>query len=243
MRIHSVGFSRRRDEMRRRIWAPVACMAAFSLVGGPALCQPQPGLPPVTVPVGANLPTQPLGPNDLIAISVYGAPEFSRTVRLSVEGDIRLPMVEQRIRVAGLMPAEIESAIAKALSSANILVDPVVTVTVMEYQSRPISVAGAVKNPTTFQASGTVTLLEAINRAGGLSPDAGLEILISRRGPDGNPAGPARRVTVRALIDDADPQVNVKLLGGEEIRVPEVSRVFVVGNIKKPGSYPMRDAS
>src|SRR6185436_5005604 len=102
-------------------------------------------------------------------------------------------------------------------SSANILVDPVVTVTVMEYQSRPISVAGAVKSPTTFQASGAVTLLEAINRAGGLSPDAGLEILVSRRRSDGSPVGPARRITVKALIDDADSTVNLKLLGGEEI--------------------------
>jgi hypothetical protein len=32
-------------------------------------------------------------------------------------------------------------------------------------------------------------------------------------------------------------------LGNEEIRVPEVSRIFILGNIKKPGSYPLRDAS
>src|SRR5262245_18316779 len=145
MRIHSIGFCPRLHEMRRCALAPVVCTAVLSLAGGMALSQPQPGLPPVTVPVGGNLPTQPLGPNDLIAISVYGAPEFTRTVRLSVDGDIRLPMVEQLIRVAGLLPPDIESVIVKALSSANILVDPVVTVTVMEYQSRPISVAGVVK--------------------------------------------------------------------------------------------------
>jgi protein involved in polysaccharide export with SLBB domain len=40
-----------------------------------------------------NLPAQPVGPNDLLSVSVYGAPELSRTVRVSTEGDFRLPMV------------------------------------------------------------------------------------------------------------------------------------------------------
>jgi polysaccharide export outer membrane protein len=234
---------RRQTETKRAVWTPGAWVAVFTLLCGPAFSQTPSQAPPVAVAAGANLPTQKLGPNDLIAIAVYGAPEFTRTVRLSEDGDIRLPMLEHRIRAAGLLPVEIEAAIAKSLSAEQILIDPIVTVTVVEYQSRPISVSGAVKGPVTFQASGPVTLLEAINRAGGLSPDAGLEILVSRRGADRNPSGPTRRVTVKALIDDADPQVNLKLLGGEEIRVPEVSRVFIVGNIKKPGSYPMRDAS
>jgi polysaccharide export outer membrane protein len=194
-------------------------------------------------PPGANLPTQKLGPSDLIAVSVYGAPEFTRTIRLSTAGEIRLPMLQHPIRAAGLLPAEVESAIATALTTEQILIDPVVSVTVVEYQSRPISVAGAVKTPLTFQASGPVTLLEAINRAGGLSPDAGPEILVSRRRADTNSSDPTRRITVKALIDDADPQVNLNLVGGEEIRIPEVSRVFIVGNIKKPGSYPMRDGA
>ena len=219
-------------------------LAISIVLCGPLFCQN----PPVSATAAlerplANLPTQKLGPSDLIAISVYGAPEFTRTVRLSAEGNIRLPMLADPVRVAGLLPAEVESVIAKVLVSARILIDPVVTVTVVEYQSRPISVAGAVKTPVTFQAAGPVTLLEAINRAGGLSPEAGLEILVTLRAPDGSRAGATRRVAVKALIDDADPQVNLSLSGGEEIRVPEVSRVFIVGNIKKPGTYPMRDAS
>ena len=50
------------------------------------------------------------------------------------------------------------------------MVDPVVKVTIVEYYSRPISVAGAVRKPVTFQATGNVTLLEALSRAEGLSP-------------------------------------------------------------------------
>lgn len=194
---------------------------------------------------GANLPAQTIGANDLIAVSVYDGPEFTRTVRVGADGEIRLPMLRERIRAQGLLPAELEAAIAAALKKEQILVDPFVTVTVVEYFSRPISVAGAVKNPITFQAVGGVTLLEAITRAGGLGPDAGPEILVSSRqaGPDGEPVSLTRRIAVKALIDAADPEVNLKLTGGEEIRVPEVGKVFVVGNVKKPGAYPVQDTA
>jgi polysaccharide export outer membrane protein len=143
-------------------------------------------------------------------------------------------MLQQRIRADGLMPADLETAIAGALRSERIIRDPFVTVTVAEYHSRPISVAGAVKQPMTFQAIGTVTLLEAITRAGGLSPEAGPEVLITR-------AGITQRVEVKALINAADPEANVKLAGGEEIRVPDIGKIFVVGNVKRPGAYPILD--
>ena len=50
-----------------------------------------------------------------------------------------------------------------------------------------------------------------------------------------------QRVPVRGLIDAADPEANLKLVGGEEIRVPEAGKVFVVGNVKKPGAFSVED--
>ena len=41
----------------------------------------------------------------------------------------------------------------------------------------------------------------------------------------------------------ADPELNIKLEGGEQIRVPEAGRVYVVGNVKKPGAFPLHDSS
>ncbi len=112
--------------------------------------------------------------------------------------------------------------------------------TIAEYHSRPISVAGAVKNPITFQAVGPVTLLDALTRAGGLSPEAGREILVSRTQPaeDGAPTTLVQRIPVKALIDAADPEMNLRLAGGEEIRVPEVGKIYVVGTVRKPGRLP-----
>jgi polysaccharide export outer membrane protein len=157
------------------------------VAGGCALAQQQQQPTPTratNVPeVGANLPAQPVGANDLIAVSVYDAPELSRTVRIGADGYIRLPMLKQRLKVDGLYPADLETAISQALRDEQILVDPFVTVTIAEYHSRPISVAGAVNTPLVFQADRPTTLLEAIANAHGLRPDAGREILVSRSQP------------------------------------------------------------
>ena len=213
----------------------------FLLFCGIALAQTGPPLP--IMDLGANLPTQEIGANDLIAVSVYDQPEFTRSVRVSADGFIRLPMLERRIEAEGLLPSELETSIAEALRAEEILVDPIVTVTIAEYQSRPISVAGAVKNPVTLQAVGPVTLLEAITRAGGLSPDAGLEILVTRSQPgkQGKPTALTQRIPVKGLIDAAAPELNIQLHGGEEIRVPEIGKIYVVGNVKNPGVSPVQD--
>lgn len=203
--------------------------------------------PTATVPdsQGANLPAQPIGANDLIAVSVYDAPELTRTVRVSADGLIRLPMLQQPVKAQGLMPGQLESAIATALRDEEIIVDPFVTVTVAEYDSHPISVAGAVKQPLTFQATGPVTLLDAITRAGGLAPEAGPEILVTRSQPGsgGTAPPPVQRILVKGLINAADPAVNIVLTGGDEIRVPESGRVYVIGNVKTPGAYPVGDGT
>jgi polysaccharide biosynthesis/export protein len=194
--------------------------------------------PATMVDVGtANLPQQSIGANDLIAVSVYDAPELTRSIRVDSEGAIHLPLLKNEIQADGLLPRQLEAAIAAALKDEEILIDPIVSVTMVEYYSRPISVAGAVRKPVTFQATGNVTLLEAIARAEGLSAEAGLEILVSR------PGELIRRIPVKALIDAADPDMNLPLLGGEEIRVPEASKIYVVGNVKKPGAFPVRDSA
>ena len=208
----------------------IACAAA-------GLAQEPPRTAPMIDASTANLPAQRIGANDLIAISVYGSPELTRTVRVGSDGSVRVPMLTEPLHAEGLMPAELEKTVAESLKSAQLLVDPMVTVTVVEYQSRPISVMGAVRKPLTFQATGTVTLLEALAKAEGLSPDAGHEVLVSKPGAAGSGAPLARRIPVKALLADSDPELNLKLSGGEEIRVPIADKVFVVGNVKKPGAF------
>ena len=183
-----------------------------------------------------NLPSQKLGVDDLVAVSVYDAPEFTRTLRVEEDGTVHLPLLKGGVPAAGMFARQLETSIATALKTEQILVDPFVKVTVVEYHSRPISVMGAVHKPVTFQSVGKVTLLDALARAEGLTSDAGTEVLITR--------GPVvERIPLKRLMKDADPTVNYELHGGEEIRVPEAGKIFVVGNVHKPGAFPVRDAN
>lgn len=186
-----------------------------------------------------NLPIEKVGPDDLLGISVYDSPELTRTIRVASDGMIQLPMVKRKVRASGLLPVELEVLIADTLRAEELLVDPVVTVSVVEYRSRPIKVVGAVRHPLTFQAVGQTNLLDALARAEGLAEDAGPEILVSRQQFDAenHPITLTQRIAVKSLIDAADPQLNLSLRGGEEIRVPDAGKIYVVGNVKKPGSF------
>jgi len=234
-------------EVIRRIAGDPMKLVAFLLLALAAFAQVQ--VQPVTT---QNLPAQKIHANDLVGVSVYGEPELTRTVRVGADGTIRLPMLRDKIKADGLMPEELEQAIVASLKTQEILVDPFVTVTVAEYNNSrlPISVAGAVRTPITFQPVEKITLLEAITRAGGLAPDAGSEILVTGSmspAAAGTPATNAvtlvRRIQAKSLIETADPAANLVLEGGEEIRVPEVGKVYVVGNVKMPGAFPVQDPS
>jgi polysaccharide biosynthesis/export protein len=217
-------------------------MAAKSPLFGQTPIGAQPG---ATEPrIQGSLPYQKLGPDDLIGVSVYSAPELSGNVRLRADGTITLPMLKEPIKVAEMYPSEVSSAIAEALRKANILVNPVVTVSVVEYRSRPIAVIGAVRKPLTFQETGTMTLLDALSMCEGLSDDAGPDILVTEnQNVSGKPTRVTRRISVKALMSGTDPSLNISLNGGEEIRVPQAGNVYVVGSVKKPGVFPVRETA
>ncbi|HZQ51637.1 MAG TPA: polysaccharide biosynthesis/export family protein [Bryobacteraceae bacterium] len=214
-----------------KILALLAVSAILGLAASPLL----PSEPPDP---DTNLPAQQVGPGDLLAIAVADCPELSRSFRVAADGTLALPLLNEPMKVADKYPSDIGKEIAKALVDQGILVSPVVTVSVAQYRSVPVTVFGAVHHPITFQAVGPVTLIDAITRAEGLSDDAGPEILVSQPAADGK-AGLVQRVPVKGLIDEADPQFNIRLHGGEEIRVPPAGKFYVVGNVKKSGAFPI----
>jgi len=223
--------------------------AAYILVllcAGHLLAQTQapapPRVPRQTAEVEAILPSQKIGPGDLLSIAVADSTDLTRNFRVSSDGLLALPLLQEKIRAAGKEPDEIEAEISEALVRDQILVRPVVSVAVVEYRSVPVSVLGAVKKPVTFQAVGYVTLLDALTKAEGLAEGAGQEILISRpslTAPNG--ANLVQRISVKGLIDEADPALNVRLYGGEEIRIPPAGKVYVLGNVKKSGPFSITD--
>jgi polysaccharide export outer membrane protein len=215
-------------------------LAASWLFGAALVVPAQTTLPKYVAPDAVSLPAQPLGPEDLISIQVYDAPEISRPVRVAADGTIRLPMLKKFIQVRGLLPLDVEAAVTQEIRAEQLLVDPFVSVAVLEYHSRPITVGGAVTTPVVFQAVGTVHLLDALARAGGLTPTAGGDIVVSKRNPDTGEVS-AQHIAIRPLFEGTDPAANIRLTGGEEIRIPTIGTVVVSGNVKESGIFPVQE--
>jgi len=188
-----------------------------------------------------NLSLEPVGAGDLLYVSVANWTEVTRSYRITPDGTITLPALKHSIPVSGLSAAEIEKTIASALSTEKILVNPMVTVNVVEYRSRTVEVVGAVRHPVTFQALGQVRLLDAIARAEGVSPEAGTEVLLYRTKEKGG-SGDVQHISLKRLIDGSDPSLNQLLQGGDQIRVPQAGKLYVLGNVKSPGAYPITEA-
>lgn len=187
-----------------------------------------------------NLAYEPVGPGDLLYVSVTGSPELSNSYRIAEDGTITIPLLRTSIHVSGLLSPAISEAISRELERERVLIQPIVSVAVVDYRSRTVSIVGSVKFPTTIQALGNMTLLDALARAQGISPDAGPEVIVSStdltRG--GNSV---KHISLKALLSGSDPSLNLALHGGEEIRVPEAPKLYVVGNVKTPGTYPLTD--
>src|SRR6266853_1947191 len=119
-----------------------------------------------------------IGPDDLLDITVFEAPELDRSLRVSANGEISLQLLGP-VKAGGLTPRQLESVLQELLRRTY-MKDPHVGVFVRELQSHPVSVVGAVKRPGVFQIRGTKTVLELLSMAEGLADDAGDTVLVMR---------------------------------------------------------------
>src|SRR4030095_6167971 len=121
-----------------------------------------------------------IGAGALIEVSVFGAPDFVKVVRVSSEGDISLPLIG-RVKVAELPISEAERLVAKRLAEGGFFVDPQVSIFEKEYATQGVSVLGEVQKPGIYPMLGARTLFDALAAAGGTTPRAGNTVTITRR--------------------------------------------------------------
>jgi polysaccharide biosynthesis/export protein len=125
-----------------------------------------------------------IGNGDVISIEVFDVKELSRDVRVSQTGTIGMPLVPVRLHVSGLTELQAEQKITELLEANGLVSHADVSVTIKERKSKPITVVGAVAHPLVYQADSQVTLLEVLAEAGGLSNDAGGEVIVTRPVPE-----------------------------------------------------------
>ena len=193
-----------------------------------------------------------IGPDDLLNITIFEAPEMNSTVRVSASGEISLPLMGA-VHAAGLTPRELESVLQGQLRRTY-MKDPHVGVFVQELQSHPISVVGAVKMPGVFQIRGTKTLIEILSMAQGLADDAGDTVLIqngagyaeSANSNGSQAAAPEKNaeieeINLKKLLESADSALNLPVRPGDIVKVPRAGIVYVVGEVQKPGGFVLQN--
>lgn len=160
-----------------------------------------------------------VGPGDVFEISVLGEKDIPRTFRVQPDGTVDFPYLE-RVTIAGLEPQEIEATIEKGLLD-RILSNPQVTVIVTQYNSKKISIVGAVLRPGSLPFQEGMKLVDAISLSGGLSNIADGEHVRITRTVAGN-----KTVTATVSVDDITDgrRSDIPLQAGDTIKVEQ--RVF-----------------
>lgn len=203
----------------------------------------------------------PLGPGDLIEISVVDVLELSaRKVRVPREGGIGLPLLGE-VPVTGRSAAELEEDLRRRLQQ-RYMYDPQVSVFVHERRSQRISILGAVRKGGVLELSGRLRLADALAMAEGLTDDADHIVYVFRRAPtaavaraqanrghaaDQATAGeaPPEMTDLMTTIDleaiaNGNDELNVPLEAGDVIQVPRAGSVYVGGSVVRPGSVPLK---
>lgn len=192
-----------------------------------------------------------IGPEDLLEISVFEDEKLNKTVRVSSQGNISLPLLGI-LKVGGLTANELEKEIRDLLAE-KYFQDPHVSVFIKEYRNQRISVIGAVDKPGVFDVTGQKTILEMLAMAGGLKggTDGAGQLLFLIRQPrpeedtskekknSGEQAPKTFVIDLEDLLVKGDLTLNIPLMHGDVINIPVSGKIFVGGEVKGPGGFPL----
>jgi polysaccharide export outer membrane protein len=179
-----------------------------------------------------------VGPGDVLEVTVYDNPELSRIPTVQTNGGITYPLLGE-IQVAGLSVSEVQRKITNLLAK-DYLVSPQVEVKVREYQSQFVSVVGEMNSPGRKPLRGRTRLIDVLTEAGGFTPRASGEVLITRT--DGTFDGDQKTLVVRLSASSTptlQDSVNLELplRNGDIITASPKFYVTVDGEVNKPGRY------
>jgi polysaccharide export outer membrane protein len=202
-----------------------------------------------------NPPPYAIGKGDVLSIVVWDHPELAGNAMntgtvgpdpsganstapgfvVDHVGRIQFPLVGM-VTVDGLTEEQARALLTTKL--AKYLATPNVTLRVQSYRSKRVYIDGEVKSPG-LQAINDIpmTLVEAINRSGGLLPSADQSRIMLERGQQ------RYRVNLRDLVQKGINPGLVMLAPGDVVRVHsrDESKVFVTGEVLTPKALTMHD--
>jgi polysaccharide biosynthesis/export protein len=187
-----------------------------------------------------------IGPGDVLDIRVFNRPELSREmVRVDGRGMIRLPLINE-VKAQCLTESELAELVIS--SYREYLRNPHVEVFIKDYQSRPVVVLGAVREPGRFQLQRRVHLLELVSLAGGPTDlsNGRLQVTNSNGVSDCTEPGMSddtvQWYTIEGLLELNATNGSVPYArAGDTVHLLEADRAFVIGNVLRPMAISLKD--
>ena len=188
-------------------------------------------MPPAPAP---NVALEALGMGDMVRVTVFRNPDLTTEARVSETGTILFPMIGE-VKVAGLTPAQAGARIAERLREGRFVVNPEVTVSMAQINSRQVAVLGAVNKPGRYPIdSQNSKLTDFLATAGGIAaPGSDHVTLVSTH--DGRTT--KRDIDLNTIFRDGDLSQNVELQPGDTIYVEKAPMVYIYGEVQKAGAY------
>jgi len=196
-----------------------------------------------------------VGQNDVLAVMVIDQAQLTGKFIVRADGTFVYPLLGN-VKASGLTLQTIEDQMRAGLAKGY-LKDPQVSVSVEQYRSQQIFVMGEVRQPGVMQFTGTMSLVEALARAGSTTEHAGSDAVVIRS-KNGIPVSDAVALAsteprTDAAAKDADiihanleflrtgaVTENIPLKGGDTIFVPRAPSVFISGEVRSPGEFTIR---
>jgi polysaccharide export outer membrane protein len=176
-----------------------------------------------------------LAPGFLLSLNVLDDPDLVGTFRIDQHGDLSLPILGT-MHVAGETVSEARVQIGNALLKNQILNDPQVNLTVLEYTVPQVTIIGEVASPGRYPLLVPRSLVDVLAFAGGATLTAGNHVQITRASASAEPI----------LVDYSratDPHaVNTVMVNpGDIVLVKQAGIVYVLGAVNRPGGYVMQE--
>jgi len=160
-------------------------------------------------------PNYVIGAQDVLDVSVWKEPDFTRTVPVRPDGKISLPLLND-VQASGLTPSQLAAEVTKSLT--KFVTSPQVTVIVTQINSQRVYLLGEVARPGAYTMLPEMTILQALSNAGGFSQYANSKKIYVLR--DENGKQQKLFFNYKDVISGKRNEQNIKLKAGDTIVVP-----------------------
>jgi polysaccharide biosynthesis/export protein len=222
-------------EIRRVSW--IVCQAVdrlTRLLARAALAMALGGATLATAQQASAPADYPLGPGDVVRITVFQIPDLTTETRVSEQGYISFPLIGN-LPVKGVPALALERAIEQKLRDGGFVKKPQVTVVITQFKSIQVSVLGQVNKPGKYSLEQTKSRLsEVLAMAGGMTPLGGDVVTVVTQ-----ESGTEKRiqVDVHELLQMGDSTRDIALKNGDVVYVSHYPVYYIYGEVNRPGQY------